>query len=75
MRAAKARRVLVVATDDEGVSREVTAEVTFQATGASVEANHTVKGNPAGNWNFACQLRWPLRRSGGGSSQGAAASS
>ena len=42
------QKVLVVATDDEGVSREVTAEVTFQATGASVEANRTIKGAQPG---------------------------
>ncbi|HYI92175.1 MAG TPA: DUF1549 and DUF1553 domain-containing protein [Bryobacteraceae bacterium] len=42
------QKVLVVATDEEGVSREVTSEVSFQVKGASVGTNHTVKGTQPG---------------------------
>src|SRR6185436_8912447 len=42
------QKMLVVATDDEGISREVTAEVTFQVNGALVEANRTGRATQAG---------------------------
>ena len=52
------QHVLVVATDDEGVSREVTAEVTFQVSAASlarVEAN-TIKATQPGTGRSARHL-------------------
>src|SRR5262245_32617434 len=42
------QKVLVVATDDEGVSREVTSEVTFQVTAGQVEGNRTIKAAQPG---------------------------
>ncbi|MFN7934043.1 MAG: DUF1549 and DUF1553 domain-containing protein [Bryobacteraceae bacterium] len=43
------QKILVVATDEEGVSREVTASATLSAgTLAQVEGNRTVKGAQAG---------------------------